>query len=689
MEGDLHSTGHIAATLVENSTAWLFAIPLLPLCGALVIALFNLPFGPAHHAPGKSRAKSDWLSGWIATMFSAAAFAVTISCFKQILEPGVVLKYLAWNWFSVDNLHVDMGLRMDHLSGIMTMVVTGVGTLIHMYAIGYMDHDKSQPRFFCYLNLFLFSMLLLVLGDNMLMMFVGWEGVGLCSYLLIGFWFTEMVNANAGQKAFVVNRIGDAGFVLGVFILFWATGTVSFTGLQEAIAHVPPGTCELAACLLFVGAMGKSAQIPLYVWLPDAMAGPTPVSALIHAATMVTAGIYMITRMSFLYVLAPSALAFVCVIGTLTAFVAATIAIAQTDIKKVLAYSTVSQLGFMFMALGAGAFSNGIFHVVTHAFFKASLFMAAGSVIVGCHHEQDMRKFGGLWKLMPLTFATYIVGTFAIAGFPGLSGFYSKDAILWAVYSSNLSLFGVELSRPLWLLGAITAFLTAFYMTRSLYLTFFGSYRGGEGHDAHHDDHAHGHDDAHGAHDHHGHGGLPHETPWVMTMPLMPLLLLSAGFGYLYGHDLIHFLSVWTRPDMLLPHEEIAASNPAFNTLEHLSIAIAIGGMTLAFLIYGLAPNLPQKAARSLSLIYAALLNKWWVDELYERIVVRPLRIFATVAFLLVDRAVIDGTVNGVGSIVEVSQDVLKRAHTGRVSAYASMMFFGCLALTAFYLLMR
>ena len=684
MEGEAH---HLATTAVELSTAWLFAIPLLPLLGASCIALTSLPFGPAHHKAGSSRAKFDWASGWIATLFSMAAFAVTVSCFTKILEPGVALNFLAWSWFRVDDLHIDMALRMDHLSGIMTMVVTGVGTLIHMYAIGYMEHDKSQPRFFCYLNLFLFAMLLLVLGDNLLLMFVGWEGVGLCSYLLIGFWFSEMVNAKAGQKAFVVNRIGDAGFVLGVFTLFIATGSVSFAGIQQAIGHVPVGLCEAAAFLLFIGAMGKSAQIPLYVWLPDAMAGPTPVSALIHAATMVTAGVYMITRMSFLYVLAPTTLAIICTVGVLTAFVAATIAIAQTDIKKVLAYSTVSQLGFMFMALGAGAFSNGIFHVVTHAFFKASLFMAAGSVIVGCHHEQDMRKFGGLWKLMPLTFATYIVGTFAIAGFPGLSGFYSKDAILWAVFSSNLHLLGYDISRPLWLLGAITAFLTAFYMTRSLYLTFFGSYRGGDAHHAHHghDDHAHA-DDKHD--EHHGHGGLPHESPWVMTVPLMPLMVLSAGFGYFYGHDLVHFLSSWTRGDLLVSHEELAKQE-GYLQLEQLSIIIAIAGMTAAGLIYGVAPRFPAMAARRLSLIYSALLNKWWVDELYERIIVRPLRVFATVAFLLVDRALIDGSVNGVGAVVEVGQDVLKRAHTGRVSAYAGMMFFGCIALTAFYLLLN
>ncbi len=690
-----HAIAEHAVTLIEVYMPWLFVIPLFPLFGAACLALTSMPFGPNHGTKGKGRSKFDWAAGWAATLFSAAAFGVSVSCFLKILEPGVVLTYLGWNWFSVDQLHVDMALRMDHLSGVMTLVVTGVGTLIHMYAIGYMEEDDSRPRFFCYLNLFLFAMLLLVLGDNLLLMFVGWEGVGLCSYLLIGFWFKDMPNAIAGQKAFVVNRIGDAGFVLGVFTLFVATGSVAFSELSQLVPSMSKTLCEVAAMLLFVGAVGKSAQIPLYIWLPDAMAGPTPVSALIHAATMVTAGIYMIARMFFLFELAPMTLSVICVVGTLTAFLAATIAVAQTDIKKVLAYSTVSQLGFMFMALGAGAFSNGIFHVVTHAFFKASLFMAAGSVIVGCHHEQDMRRFGGLWKLMPITFATYLVGTLAIAGFPGLSGFYSKDAILWAVYSSKVELFGRPLNQPLWFIGCVTALLTAFYMTRSLFLTFFGKYRGSDGHHgahAGHHDHAadagHGHDahgqDSHG-HGAHGHGGLPHETSWVMTGPLIPLLILSAFFGAFMGENLIHFLGTWTRADLLTgEHHHI----DAYHHLERLSILMAVLGIGAAGVLYGATPDIVAKTAKTFPLLHRALLNKWWVDEIFNALIVRPLQLIASASFIVIDRILVDGSVNGVGTVVEVGQDVLRRVHTGRISFYAAMMFFGCLATTAFYLLL-
>ncbi len=390
------SAAHAVTPVVTLMDPKLWAIPIFPLLG--VLAILTLLSKPAD---------KQGAAGWIATSFALLAFAVTAVLFSGVEHQSVVSSL--GTWFSVGDFSVEGALRMDRLSGVMTLVVTGVGSLIHLYAIGYMSHDESRARFFLYLNLFLFAMLLLVLGDNLLMMFVGWEGVGLCSYLLIGFWYKEMPNAEAGQKAFVVNRIGDAGFLLGIFILAMATGSVSFAGIESQVGTIPLPIVELAALLLFIGAMGKSAQIPLYVWLPDAMAGPTPVSALIHAATMVTAGVYMVTRMSFLYVLAPDVLWFISAIGCLTAFVAATIALAQNDIKKVLAYSTVSQLGFMFMALGAGAFSNGIFHVVTHAFFKACLFMGAGSVIMGCHHEQDMRQFGGLRKSMKFTFLTYFL----------------------------------------------------------------------------------------------------------------------------------------------------------------------------------------------------------------------------------------------------------------------------------------
>ncbi len=650
----MHSEG--TAHAITMYTPLLGVIPLLPLCGAALITVLF-----------KRNKHDQFVAGWWATAFAASAFGVALHLFLAGLgEESGAIAFNAWSWFGAGDLSVDFGLRMDRLAGVMTLIVTGVGSLIHLYAIGYMEHDDARARFFCYLNLFLFAMLLLVLGNNLLVMFVGWEGVGLCSYLLIGFWYKEMPNAVAGQKAFVVNRIGDAGFLLGIFTLFLFTHTLNFQGIESAVSTIPPYWIEIAAALLFIGAIGKSAQFPLYVWLPDAMAGPTPVSALIHAATMVTAGIYMITRMSFLYVLAPHVLLVVSVIGTFTALLAATIALAQNDIKKVLAYSTVSQLGYMFMALGAGAFSNGIFHVVTHAFFKACLFMGAGSVIIGCHHEQDMRHFGGLRKFMPKTFITYFVATFAIAGFPYLSGFFSKDAILWTVYSnpglpSQMTVFGgVPLNHFLWGCGAFTAFLTAFYMTRSLVLTFFGSYRG---------------------HEH------PHESPWVVTVPLMILAFLSAAYGIIDGGKLLHFLEPWTRADML--HHEVLEQNHEYALLEHLSMAIAIAGMAAAFVLYLWAPAVIASIARTFAFVHRALLNKWWVDEIYQAIVVRPLTVFAEMLFLVVDRALIDSfMVGGTGVAVEVGQDVLRRAHTGRLTLYALMMFSASVFFIVFWLVL-
>lgn len=651
-------------------------LPFLPLIGAALVYLLT------NGCTNSEKKGRHVLSGWLATIFSAGAFVLVVRLFQTLNTQTTPIAKKLWSWFAAGNFHVDFAFQFDHLTAVMCLIITGVGSLIHLYAIGYMAHDEHRPRFFCYLNMFLFAMLLLVLGSNLLVMFVGWEGVGLCSYLLIGFWFKEMPNAEAGQKAFVVNRIGDAGFILGIFTLFGALGAVDFATLAQHVAELPPGVIELAALLLFVGAVGKSAQIPLFVWLPDAMAGPTPVSALIHAATMVTAGIYMITRMSFLYVHAPMALSVIAIVGTLTAFVAATIALVQNDIKKVLAYSTVSQLGYMFMALGAAAFSNGIYHVVTHAFFKACLFMGAGSVIMGCHHEQDMRKFGGLWKKMPLTFLTYMVATFAIAGFPGLSGFYSKDAILWTVFSSeNLShtfvVFGhhLRLGHLLWSLGAVTAFLTAFYMTRSLMMTFFGTYRGG------HSEH-HGHDDHHGHGEHHE----PHESPWVVTLPLIILAALSAGFAYRYGESLMHYLGAWTRPDM--SHgEEAFEHNHMFHRLEHLSMAIAISGMLLSAICYSGAAQFPVKLARALPNLYRMLLDKWRVDELYNAIIVRPLQCLAAICFQAFDRALIDGSVNGAGFAVEGAGEFFRRFQNGKIATYAAAMFGGALVMIIFWIL--
>lgn len=636
---------------VQGHIWQLAALPFVPLAGSLLTYLLT--------------ARSQQLSGWLATAASTIAFGLSVILFQMVSGEGAehILNDKLWTWFSAGNLSVDFAFRFDHLTAVMCLIITGVGSLIHLYAIGYMAEDENKARFFCYLNLFLFAMLLLVLGDSLPLLFVGWEGVGLCSYLLIGFWFAEMPNAEAGQKAFVVNRIGDAGFLLGMFLLAFYTGTLNVSGMAVSVPGLPTHVIELAAFCLFIGAVGKSAQIPLFVWLPDAMAGPTPVSALIHAATMVTAGVYMIARMHFLYALAPVTLAIVLVIGTCTAFLAATIAIAQNDIKRVLAYSTVSQLGFMFMAMGAGAFSNGIYHVLTHAFFKACLFMAAGSVIIGCHHEQDMRHFGGLRKSMPLTFATYFVATFAIAGFPFTSGFFSKDAILWTVFSNDglpakIDVFGMSLAHVCWGVGAFTALLTAFYMTRSLMLTFFGEYRG----------HAH-----------------PHESPWVVTGPLIILAALSALFGFFFTEPFIHFMHEWTRSDIAsgaFEHDEM------YETLEHFSMAIAVFGMLAGFLVYGKFPQVAASAARSLAGLYQALLNKWWVDELYQKMIVRPLRGVADFLFLVVDRVLVDGTVNGTGVFMEANGDAVSRIHTGQIAHYVMWMFGSTLFFLLFYLLL-
>ena len=635
----------------------LLSIPMFPLLGAIVL-LFGI---------GDKDEKTQRIAGWIATFFAASAFLVTVALFADLGYRKFVIQAHIWDWIEVGTFRASLGLRFDRLAAVMCLIVTGVGSLIHMYAIGYMEHDSSRPRFFCYLNLFLFSMLMLVLGDNLLVMFVGWEGVGLCSYLLIGFWFKDMENAKAGQKAFIVNRIGDAGFLLGIFTLFYAFGGVEFTHINSHVPWVANHLIEWAAFFLFIGAVGKSAQIPLFVWLPDAMAGPTPVSALIHAATMVTSGIYMITRLGALYAAAPKTLLFISVVGAATALFAATIALAQNDIKKVLAYSTVSQLGYMFMALGAGAFSNGVYHVTTHAFFKACLFMGAGSVIVGCHHEQDMRKYGGLWKPMKATFASYLVATLAIAGIPPLSGFFSKDAILWTVYSnpglpSKMSFGGFTLAQLLWAVGAVTAFLTAFYMTRSLVMTFFGSYRG----------------------DHEA-----HESPWTMLFPLCVLMVLSGVFGIFYGEYFMQYLAYWTRSDMRVPHEVLAA-NSTYHALELFSIGIAVAGVGLAFGVYMFWPALVGMVSRAplVRSVHRALLNKWWIDELYDWCVVRPLQFCSQLLFKVVDRALVDGSVNGAGIFVLTNGELVRRLHTGRVGYYAGFMLCGSVCAIVFWLLL-
>ncbi|MEE8386308.1 MAG: NADH-quinone oxidoreductase subunit L, partial [Dehalococcoidia bacterium] len=579
---------------------------------------------------------------------------------------------------------------------VMCMVVTGVGLLIHLYAVGYMDEDhrddKGFQRFFCYLNLFLAAMLMLVLGDNLLVMFLGWEGVGLCSYLLIGFWYSDEFNAYCGSKAFIVNRIGDAGFLVGIFLLFWALAeagvpAVSFRGIEAGFDKIVDMTVTLPAWIpglggavwglptliglcFFLGACGKSAQLPLYVWLPDAMAGPTPVSALIHAATMVTAGVYMVCRLSFLYAAAPGASAVVAWVGALTAIFAATIALTQTDIKKVLAYSTVSQLGYMFLAAGCGAYSVAMFHVVTHAFFKALLFLGAGAVIIAMHHEQDMQKMGGLRSKLPNTHVVMAIAVLAIAGFPGFSGFFSKDEILLSAFLAH----DVPGHYALWAIAVITAVLTAFYMSRLLFLTFYGTSRVEAGVSSQ----------------------LREPVAWVMW-PLYILAALSVlgglmGLPQFWGDmfnipdsdSLGNFLELTV---VAAPHHEIAHSTELW--LIAAAIGAALVGMAVGYWLYVSRPELPERLAARFAGIYRTLLEKYYVDEFYDRSLVRPLVALSDrILFRGVDAGLIDGiAVNGSARTVRaIAANGLKYLQSGLAQGYLFLMIVGTVAIVAYLL---
>jgi NADH-quinone oxidoreductase subunit L len=598
------------------------------------------------------------------------AFACALVAFFRLLglEEGGALVDRMFPWVEAGHLKVVAGLRLDALSAVMTLIVTGVGFLIHVYSAGYMEHDEDSVRYFLYLNLFMLSMLLLVLGDSILLFFVGWEGVGLCSYLLIGFWYEKNENADAGKKAFIVNRIGDAGFLLGLLLLFWTLGahgvwTLDFAEFRAHADLISPHAATAAALLLFVGATGKSAQIPLYVWLPDAMAGPTPVSALIHAATMVTAGVYMIARMSFLYSMSPTALHVVAAIGATTAVFAATIGLVQNDIKKVLAYSTVSQLGYMFLAMGVGAYASGIFHLMTHAFFKGLLFLGAGSVIHGMSGEQDIRKMGGLADKMPITFWTFAIACCAIAGVPLFSGFFSKDAILFHAFSSPHG------HLLLWLMGLSGAVLTAFYMFRLLFLTFFGECRA--------DPHTVGH---------------VHESPPMMTIPLLVLAVLSViggtvGLpeGWLWGDRFGEFLAPVLAH---APAAEHAESGALELVLMAASVIAALGGIATAYVFYVRSPQIPANLARQFRGVYQMLLDKYWVDEFYDATVVAGTIALARGLWEFVDATLIDGIVNGVAAFVDAQSSLWRRLQTGNVQHYALTFLAGVIVVVG-YLLWR
>ncbi len=649
--------------MTPNPYLWL--IPALPLAGAAINGFF-----------GRRSSKTAIVT--VALSFCGAAFALALWTAATFSSASAPYYFDLAHWIRAGSFQADFSFYLDQLSLVMLLVVTGVGFLIHIYSVGYMWDDDGFYRFMSYMNLFMFFMLTLVLAKNYLLMFIGWEGVGLASYLLIGYWFTKDSAASAGKKAFIVNRIGDFGFLIALFLMIKHFGTLDFTRVFAAIQPMQPETAGAGlltsiGLLLMVGAAGKSAQLPLYVWLPDAMEGPTPVSALIHAATMVTAGVYMVARSHVIFERAPAALTVVAIVGTLTALFAATIGIAQTDIKKVLAYSTISQLGYMFMACGVGAFSAGIFHLMTHAFFKGLLFLAAGSVIHGIGGEQDMRKMGGLRQYMPWTFATMAIATLAIAGIPPLAGFWSKDEILWKAFN---------VSAAYWLIGVITAFITSFYMFRLMYLTFGGEYRGETAPEAHgRVDNGHGH----------GHGA-PHESPWVMLAPLVILAALSLVGGFVgYGNRFEHFLAPAFAGTTEVAQE--AAPAAAESTLEHMlmgvSISVAALGWLLAYLLYSRMPMLPARIAESLGGLYRAVANKYYVDELYAILFVKPVVDGSTmILWRGVDQGVIDATVNNSADSARHVSDNLRHMQSGNLRSYAGWVAAGGAVVIAYMIWM-
>ena len=674
----------------------LWIIPILPLIGATINGLFGRRF-------------SKRAVALVGTVFVGAAFGTavwTATYFWHQLPHG---ERFAFPWIQAGNFRAPFGFYLDQLSLVMSLVVTGVGFVIHVYSVGYMEHEGGYYRFFAYLNLFMFFMLTLVLADNYLLMFVGWEGVGLASYLLIGFFFLKDSAANAGKKAFIVNRIGDFGFLIGLFLLIQHFSSLNFDAVFQAVSTRPVETASAGlltaiALLLLVGATGKSAQIPLYVWLPDAMEGPTPVSALIHAATMVTAGVYMVARSSPIFDRAPMALLAVALIGCLTAIFAATIGIAQTDIKRVLAYSTISQLGYMFLACGVAAYSAAIFHLMTHAFFKALLFLAAGSVIHALGGEQDMRHMGGLRKLIPWTFATMTVGTLAIAGTPLLSGFFSKDEILWKVWSSDAlrPVASPAVNWALWLVALTTAMITSFYMFRLWFMTFFGERRAAV--ENPHEEAAYGtHPGSAVPHGEHGAHGV-HESPKMMLVPLVVLAILAIVGGYvgvpeaLGGHNYFDQLlapvfkvSAEAMPAGHTPAEpkqEATAEHAERNTellLTGASVGAAFLGFLLAYILYYRRRDLPERIASRMGALYRAVVNKYYVDEIYNALFVRPVVLGSTkILWRQIDVGTIDHLVNGAADGARAVSNRARTMQSGYIRSYAGWVAIGAAAVVLY-----
>lgn len=619
-------------------------VPILPLAGFLLVSLNNKRF-------------VHGVTSIIACGSVFASFAISVALFVHLLTSpeGTQLTVILFNWISAGGFTASFSFLVDPLSSLMLLIITGVGFLIHVYSIGYMHDDPGYNRFFSYLNLFVFFMLLLVMGSNYLLMFVGWEGVGLCSYLLIGFWFKNQDYNDAANKAFIMNRIGDLGLIIGVVLIFVHFGSVEYTRVLANATTVDSQTLTLITVLLFIGAMGKSAQIPLYTWLPDAMAGPTPVSALIHAATMVTAGIYMIARNNILYTLSPAALELVLFTGLITAVFAATIAVAQNDIKKVLAYSTVSQLGLMFVALGLGAFATGIFHMATHAFFKALLFLCAGSVIHALSGEQDIRNMGGLRKHLPITFFTFLIGVLAISGIPPFAGFFSKDEILANAFSHSYLVWGVAVFASL---------LTAFYMFRLFFLTFSGTERAGEKVMRH-----------------------IHESPASITIPLSILAVLSFAGGFMGVPEALggsHWLS-----EFLAPVFATSASITQHHHLDHSTeymlmgaiVALTIVMIVIAYVVYVGKKTVPAAESKELGAIHKTVYNKYFVDEIYNAIIVKPLYWLSHAFDIFIERLGIDRLVNGVGGSVEEGSKTFRLLQTGSTGFYIFAMVIGIVVL--------
>jgi NADH-quinone oxidoreductase subunit L len=610
-------------------------VPLFPLLGFLIIAL-------------NSKKLSNGVAAFIACASVLFSFILAITLFISLQNGQGAMHVTLFNWIHAGGFSANISFLIDPLSSIMLLIITGVGFLIHVYSIGYMHHDEGFNRFFSYLNLFVFFMLLLVMGSNYLLMFVGWEGVGLCSYLLIGFWFKNQQYISAANKAFIMNRIGDLGMLLGVILIFVHFGSIEYADVFGKATAIDTQTLTIITVLLFVGAMGKSAQLPLYTWLPDAMAGPTPVSALIHAATMVTAGIYMIARNNLLYTLSPTSPTLVTIVGLATALFAATIAIAQNDIKKVLAYSTVSQLGLMFVALGLGAYSTGIFHMATHAFFKALLFLGAGSVIHALQGEQDIRNMGGLRKYLPITFLTFLIGVLAISGIPPFAGFFSKDEILAQAFEHN---------KVVWALSVLASLLTSFYMFRLFFLTFSGTARANE--------HAMSH---------------IHESPKSMALPLIVLAILSFAGGLMGVPEALHgthWLKGFLAP-VFEKSQALMETQPLTHSTEYMLMAIVIGltaiMLILAYTLYVSKKQIPVAEEQKLSPAHNLVYHKYFVDEIYDKVIVRPLYWLSSIVERMIERLGIDGIVNGFGATVTAGSKSIRLLQNGSIGYYIFVM---------------